>query len=52
MGHTLHSDKPNELIYFNYLYMGDSITGERYVLTIKDDASGFVWLLPAQSADT
>ena len=39
MGHALHSDKPNEIIHFNFLFMDASQTDEEYVLIIKDDLS-------------
>jgi hypothetical protein len=51
MGHALHADKPNDLIHFDFLYLGKRSTGDIYVLILKDDASGFIWLLPCKSAD-
>jgi len=51
MGHALHSDRPNEIIHFDYLYMGPSDQGMQYVLIIKDDASAFVWLEPCTATD-
>jgi transposase InsO family protein len=52
LGEALHADKPNELLHFDYVYMGKSDDGYEYLLVIKDDASKFVWLLPAKSADS
>ena len=40
--HTMHADRPNELLHFDYLYMNESATGEKYVLILKDDASSFI----------
>ena len=51
LSHALHTDTPNELIHFDFLYMGESVTGQTYVMIIKDDASSFVWLEPCASAD-
>lgn len=38
-GHASHSDKPNELLHFDLMFMGGSTSGEEYVLVMKDDAS-------------
>ncbi|KAG3206635.1 hypothetical protein PC128_g578 [Phytophthora cactorum] len=51
LGEAMHAERPNELIHWDYLYMGDSTSGETYVLVIKDDASKFVWLVPCEAAD-
>jgi Integrase core domain/Integrase zinc binding domain/Chromo (CHRromatin Organisation MOdifier) domain len=51
MGHALHAERPNELLHFDFLYMDKSTSGELYVLILKDDASGFVWLVPCETAD-
>ena len=51
LGHTLHADKPNELIHFDYCYMGNSESGNAYVLILKDDLSGYVWLKPCEAAN-
>lgn len=48
---ALHADLPNELLHWDYLYMGKSTTSEEYVLVIKDDASKFVWLISCHTAD-
>ena len=50
MGHALHATKPNELLHFDYLYMGDAKSGESYVLILKDDHSSFVLLHPYDTA--
>ena len=39
LAHAMHEDVPNELIHFDYLYLGPSAAGANYVLIIKDDAS-------------
>ena len=51
LAHTLHADTPNQLIHFDFLYMGASKTAELYVLIIKDDASAYVRLYTSEAAD-
>jgi RNase H-like domain found in reverse transcriptase/Reverse transcriptase (RNA-dependent DNA polymerase)/Integrase core domain/Integrase zinc binding domain len=51
LGQALHASSPNEVIHFDYLYMGPSEAGFKYLLLIKDDLSGYVWLVPTQAAD-
>lgn len=48
---TLHPEKPNEVVNFDFLYMGLGHDEHKYVLVIKDDLSSYVWLPPANSAD-
>ena len=48
---TLHATKPNEVIHFDYLFLGDSENDKKYVFVIKDDLSGYCWLEPNVSAD-
>ena len=54
LGHSLHAEKPNQLLHFYYWYIGPSDGGNVYVLIIKDDFSSYVWLIPctAANADT
>ena len=47
---TLHAIKPNESLHFDYLYMGSGAEGFKYVFVLRDDLSGYVWLVPAHSA--
>lgn len=47
---TLHASKPNEVIHFDYLFMGESDKHNKYVLVVKDDLSGYCWLEPTSSA--
>jgi hypothetical protein len=35
-GEALHASKPNEVIHFDYLYMGPSVDDAKYVLIVKD----------------
>ena len=43
LGEALHSDRPNGLLHWDFLYMGESWTGDTYLLVIKDDARKMVW---------
>lgn len=46
---SVHAMKPNEVLHFDYLYMGASSKGLKYVLVLKDDLSSYVWLSPFES---
>ena len=45
VGHCLHAQKRNQLIHFDYCYIGPSNIGDTYVLIVKDDFSSYVWLV-------
>ncbi|KAF0749922.1 hypothetical protein AaE_006887, partial [Aphanomyces astaci] len=51
LGSTLHAEKPNELIHFDWLSMPMTKSGQKQVLVVKDDMSGFVQLSATESAD-
>lgn len=38
---SLHGSKENYLVQFNYMDLGPSITGENYVLIVRDDLSNY-----------
>ncbi|KAH9090266.1 hypothetical protein LEN26_018896, partial [Aphanomyces euteiches] len=40
-----HATKPNEGLHFDYLYMGPSKNGPKYVLVLKDDLSHYCELV-------
>jgi Integrase core domain/Chromo (CHRromatin Organisation MOdifier) domain len=42
----------DEVLHMDFIAMGPGRDGYEYVLVIKDDASKFVWLLPARKADS
>jgi RNase H-like domain found in reverse transcriptase/Reverse transcriptase (RNA-dependent DNA polymerase)/Integrase zinc binding domain/Integrase core domain len=50
-GQALHATTPNEVLHFDFLYMGPSQSGVKYLLLIKDDLSGYLWLVPSAAAD-
>lgn len=45
LGHALHASKPNELLHFDFCYMCPGIDELNYVLILKDDLSGYTWLI-------
>jgi hypothetical protein len=52
LGPQLHAIKPNEILHFDILYIGLSRDGNcQYLLFLKDDLSGYLWLVPFRTAD-
>lgn len=51
LGSQIHAEKVNELLHFDYLYVGESSNAKEYILILKDDFSGYVFLRPCKSAD-
>lgn len=51
LGHQLHADKVGELLHFDYLYIGESKNAKEYILILKDDFSGYVFLRACKHAD-
>jgi Integrase core domain/Integrase zinc binding domain len=52
LGTQLHATKPNEILHFDFLSIGLSRNGKyQYLLLLKDDSSGYPWLLPCRTAD-
>lgn len=51
LGHAMHASRRNEIIHFDYCYITPGDKGHDYVLILKDDFSGYVWLMPAMAAD-
>jgi hypothetical protein len=51
LGEAIHATLPNEVIHFDFLFMGPSDVGYKYVLLIKDDLSSYLWLVPTAAAD-
>jgi hypothetical protein len=52
LGTQLHATKPNEILHFDFLYIGLSRTGKyQYLLRLKDDLVGYLWLVPCRTAD-
>lgn len=51
IGYRYTRIKTNEVIYFDFCFIGKSSSGPSYVLIIKDDFSSYVWLYPCESVD-
>jgi hypothetical protein len=52
LGTQLHATKPNEILLFDFLYIGMSRDEKyQYLLLFKDDLSGYLWLVPCRTAD-
>jgi hypothetical protein len=52
LGTQLHATKPNEILHFDFLYIGLSRDGKyQYLLLLKDDLSVCLWLAPCRTAD-
>jgi Integrase core domain len=52
LGTQLHATKPNEILHFDFLYIGLSRDGKyQYLLLLKNDLSGYLWLVPCRTAD-
>lgn len=53
LGDLNRASAPNQIIYFDYAYIGDSNDGENYLLVLRDDLSHFIELTvaPAPTAD-
>jgi Integrase core domain len=52
LGTQLHATKPNEILHFDFLYIGLSRDRKyQYLLLLKDDLSGYLWLVPYRTAD-
>lgn len=52
LAHALHATNPNELIHFDFCYMMPGESDFKYILIIKDDLSGYCWLIPSSEADS
>ena len=51
-GSTMHADKPNQIIWFDFLHVGQSYNGFKYLLTIRCAFSGYIELIPAKQCDS
>ena len=45
-GPAVHGTAPNDLVQFDYIEIGPSNTGEKYVLMVRDDHSDYKWFFP------
>ena len=44
---AVHGTKPNDLVQFDYIHMAQCATGDKYILMIRDDHSGYTWFYPS-----
>ena len=51
LGQQIHAERVSELLHFDYLYIGESRTKHEYILILKDDFSGYVFLRACKRAD-
>jgi hypothetical protein len=52
LGTQLHATKPNDILHFDFLCIGLSRDGKyQYLLLLKVDLSGYLWLVPCRTAD-
>ena len=51
LGHSIHASKPNEVLHFDFCFIGKSSKDKIYVLILKDDLSSYVRLYPFEAAD-
>jgi hypothetical protein len=52
LGTQLHAAKPNEILQIDFLYIGLSRDGKYlYILLLKNDLSGYLWLVPCRIAN-
>jgi Integrase core domain/Integrase zinc binding domain len=51
LGTQIHATRPNKIMHFDLLYMGQSKRNKyKYLLLLKDDLSGYLWLVPCKAA--
>ena len=50
-GRTLTATKKNQVFHMDFLFVGESYTGQLYILVIKDGLTGYVELIPCVHAD-
>ena len=43
---ALHGTRPNEVIHTDFLFIGEGINGQEYMLILRDDLSSYIWLWP------
>lgn len=47
---TLHASRPNEVLHFDYPYLGEGDNDKQYAFVVKDDFSGYASLSATASA--
>lgn len=52
LGPSVYGTSSNDLLQLEYIDLGLSGTGEKYIPMLRDDHSGYCWLYPASTTDT
>lgn len=52
LSETIHGTLPNQVVHFDYLYMGVGVNDMKYLLVVKDDISSYCWLCPSPFANS
>jgi hypothetical protein len=52
LGEAIHAERPNQVLHFDFLFMGLATTEQKYILILKDDFSGFIMLHACHDADS
>ena len=51
-GQQVRATRPNQILHFDYMHIGESKMGYNYVLVIMDDMSGLVRLIPCDTCNS
>jgi hypothetical protein len=46
----MHAEAPNQIIHFDFCFIGVATTGYCYVLVLKDDLSSWTRFVPTKAA--
>lgn len=52
LGQSMHGIWPNEVLHFDFCYIMPGGSEKNYVLALKDNFSGYIWLALIVDADT
>jgi transposase InsO family protein len=52
LGEAVHAERPNQVLHLEFLFMGPVTTGQKYILILKDDFSGFRMLHHCTNAES
>lgn len=50
-GHQIHAERVGDVLHFDFLYVRESTSSPQYILILKNDCSGYVFLRPTENAD-
>jgi Integrase core domain/Integrase zinc binding domain len=53
LGTQVHATRSNEILHFDFLYIGVSRIGKyKHIFLLKDDINGYLWLVLCRNADS